>query len=230
MTDPVNNKISAIEKLLGYDFNDKSLLETALTHSSVAGAHIYSNERLEFLGDRVLGIAVANILYHKFEAEDEGRLARRFAGLTSRDALAEIAGKIEIDKFVETSPADEDASNRGRQSLLADTLEAILGAMFLDGGLEVATDFISVNWADMIDGHIKPPKDAKTTLQEWTQGKGLGLPQYSIAEQSGPDHAPVFKIEVEISGYGKHSATGSSRRNGEMRAAEIMLSFIEDNK
>ena len=220
---PKLSNSTEIEDVLGYRFSDKALLETALTHSSAAGAHIYSNERLEFLGDRVLGIVIADILYNRFEDEDEGSLARRFAGLTSRDAIAEVAGNLEIEKFVEMSPADDATSERGRLSLLADTVEAILGAMFLDGGLDCAASFIKSHWEKMVDANINPPKDAKTELQEWTQAKGLGLPEYKIVEQSGPDHAPIFKIEVKIPNYEKHSGSGSSRRSAEMEAAKAFL-------
>ncbi|MCK5165802.1 MAG: ribonuclease III [Rhodospirillaceae bacterium] len=219
-----------IEDVLGYRFSDKALLETALTHSSVAGAHIYSNERLEFLGDRVLGIIIADILYSRFEDEDEGSLARRFSALTSRDAIAEVARKLEIEKFVEMSPADAATSERGLLSLLADTVEALLGAMFLDGGLDGAANFIKSHWEEMIEANINPPKDAKTELQEWTQAKGLGLPEYEIVEQSGPDHAPIFRVEVEISNYGRYPGSGNSRRNAEMEAARAFLETVEKNK
>ena len=226
-----NSELSkSIENVLDYRFSDKALLETALTHSSAAGAHIYSNERLEFLGDRVLGIVIANILYIRFDSEDEGSLARRFAALTSREAIAKVAEKLEIEKFVEMSPADDAASDRGRLSLLADTVEAILGAMFLDGGLDGAANFIKSHWEKMIDENINPPKDAKTELQEWTQAKGLGLPEYKIVEQSGPDHAPIFNIEVEVSNYEKHSGSGSSRRNAEMEAAKAFLEMPKESK
>ncbi|MCK4938677.1 MAG: ribonuclease III [Rhodospirillaceae bacterium] len=219
-----------IEDVLGYRFSDRALLETALTHSSAAGAHIYSNERLEFLGDRVLGIVIADILYNRFEDEDEGSLARRFSALTSRDAIAEVAGSLGIEKFVEMSPADDATSERGRLSLLADTVEALLGAMFLDSGLDGAGGFIKSHWETMIEANINPPKDAKTELQEWTQAKALGLPEYKIIEQSGPDHAPLFKVEVEISNYGKYTGSGSSRRNAEMEAAKAFLETTGKNK
>ncbi|MDH5187570.1 MAG: ribonuclease III, partial [Rhodospirillaceae bacterium] len=184
----------AVENILKHKFADATLLETALTHSSAADVHINSNERLEFLGDRVLGLVIAQIIFNKFENENEGSLARRFASLTSRDALAEVAGNLGIDDFVETSPADSATSQRGMQTLLADTMEALLGALFLDGGIEVANNFISSNWKALVDANIKPPKDAKTELQEWTQANGLGLPEYSLIDQSGPDHAPLFTI------------------------------------
>ncbi|MDH5773222.1 MAG: ribonuclease III [Rhodospirillaceae bacterium] len=230
MNKSTSKSTRAVEKILGYEFKDALLLETALTHSSAAEGHLNSNERLEFLGDRVLGVVVAQILYNKFENENEGSLARRFAALTSRDALAEVAGRLGIDGFIETSPTDSATSKRGKQTLLADTMEALLGSLFLDGGLEVASGFIAANWDKLLNSDINPPKDAKTALQEWTQANGLGLPEYSLMEQSGPDHAPIFTIALEVSGHGKHIGKGSSRRNGEMDAAESFLRTLKENK
>lgn len=230
MNKPANQAEQFIEKILGHRFTDGSLLETALTHSSAAGMHINSNERLEFLGDRVLGIVIAHILYVRFENENEGSLARRFAALTSRDALAEIAGNLGISDFVETSPSDSATTKRGMQTLLADTMEALLGALYLDGGLDVAASFITTNWDRLINSDPNPPKDAKTALQEWTQANGLGLPHYSVAEQSGPDHAPLFIIAVEVPGYDKQTGSGRSRRSAEMNAAETFMAIIKENK
>lgn len=230
MNKSASKSVKAVEKILGYGFKDTALLVTALTHSSAVDRHIKSNERLEFLGDRVLGVVVAQILYNKFENENEGSLARRFAALTSRDALAEVAGSLGIDGFIETSPADSATSKRGKQTLLADAMEALLGALFLDGGIEAASNFISTNWDKLLNSDINPPKDAKTALQEWTQANGLGLPEYSLVEQSGPDHAPLFTIALSIPGHGKHIGKGSSRRNGEMDAAEAFLRTLKENK
>ena len=230
MNKTTSKTTNAVEKILGHEFKDVSLLETALTHSSAAESHLNSNERLEFLGDRVLGVVIAQILYDKFEDENEGSLARRFAALTSRDALADVAGSLGIDGFIETSPADSATSKRGKQTLLADTMEALLGALFLDGGLEVVSSFITTNWDKLLNSDINPPKDAKTELQEWTQANGLGLPEYKLVKQSGPDHAPLFTIALAISGHGKHIGKGSSRRNGEMDAAETFLRTLKENK
>lgn len=224
----MNKTLDQLEIALGHHFNDGGLLELALMHSSASGHSLQSNERLEFLGDRVLGLAIAERLYTRFAEENEGQLARRFAGLTSREALAQVAAKLHLDDFVTTSAQDKETSERGRASLLADAMESVLGALFLDGGLMVAGDFIHTHWDALIDADIQPPKDSKTALQEWTQARELGLPVYNVVEQSGPPHQPIFKVEVVISGEQTVSGGGSSRRNAERDAADRFLHNKKD--
>ena len=219
----MNKSLEQLEDALGHQFSNRDLLQLALVHSSATEHSLLSNERLEFLGDRVLGLVISEHLYQRFDRENEGQLARRFAGLTSRDALAHVAGTLKLDAYVSTSAQDKETSARGRASLLADALESVLGALFLDGGLDVAGKFIRAHWEALIDADIQPPKDSKTALQEWSQARELGLPVYNVIEQSGPAHQPQFKIEVVISGEETVTGTGSSRRSGERDAAEQFL-------
>lgn len=219
-----------LQDILGHTFIDGALLEQALRHASTTENRTQSNERLEFLGDRVLGLVMAEVLFAQFPHEEEGELARRFAGLTSRDAVARVADEVGLQGYVHTQSVDEETKARSHASVAADTMEAILGALYLDAGIDVAAAFIQKRWAPLIDEDLKPPKDAKTALQEWAQARGLGLPSYEIASRSGPDHAPTFVIRAEIQGYTAHTGEGSSRRGAEQEAAAKLLAELETSK
>lgn len=217
-----------LQNILGYDFKDADLLTMALRHSSTTTNRTQSNERLEFLGDRVLGLTISETLYLQFEDEDEGHLARRYAGLTSRVALARIADLIDLRQFIHIQTVDEETAKRSHSSISADTLEAIFGAMYLDGGLKPAQAFIAKHWESLIAEDLSAPKDAKTALQEWAQARTLGLPTYHIASRDGPDHAPTFTLEVKVEGFEPQTATGSSRRIAEQAAAQKLLAILEN--
>lgn len=220
--------LDALQDILGHSFSDLSLLRLALVHASMVEQRGASNERLEFLGDRVLGLTIAEILFERFSGEDEGKLARRFAGLTSRTALVRVADEIALDRFTQAQHGDKETLKRSRPTVNADTLEAILGALYLDGGLEPAKSFIIRRWDNLIDEDIAPPKDAKTALQEWAQGRGLGLPAYELISRDGPDHAPTFTVSVAIKSKGAKTGQGPSRRGAEQDAAEQLLQALED--
>lgn len=211
--------------LLGYHFHDPKLLEQALTHPSLqpgsAGRGPY--ERLEFLGDRVLGLVVAEMLYNRFPGENEGALARRHAALVRRESLARIALQINLGPALSLSRSEEETGGRNNMGTLADACEAVLGAMYADGGLAPVAALISRLWTPLMAEMAAPPKDAKTALQEWAQARALGLPVYSTLSVEGPPHNPDFLIGVEIEGTAKASGRGPSKRAAEQVAATNLL-------
>lgn len=217
--------IDQLEKDLGYSFTDKNLARAALTHSSVGGVEDY--ERLEFLGDRVLGLIVAEILYERFPGEAEGDLAKRLAALVQGELLAEIAGGIHIGDYVGFSQAERGAGGAQNENILADVLEALIGAIYLDTGFAPCRVLVEKLWEGRFQGMKTPPSHPKTTVQEWAQGRGLALPLYKIAGQSGPDHAPVFKVELSVEGFEPVVAEGRSRQVAEKEAARIFLERIQ---
>ncbi len=222
---------SSLEQALGYRFRRPGLLERALVHTSTVCTpkeRTETNERLEFLGDRVLGLVVARLLYDRFFDEEEGELAQRHASLVSRQSLHKVAvGTLDLGPRLILSKGEEDGGGRANPSLLADACEAVIGALYLDGGLEPAETFIVKAWTPLVDADLIPPKDAKTELQEWGQGRGLPLPAYRVALREGPDHAPVFTVEVSVEGQGQEQASGVSKRTAEQAAAQRILARLK---
>lgn len=212
---------SEFEKILSYDFKDKTLLNMALTHSSTAEDTNY--ERLEFLGDRVLGLIMADMLYHKFPRENEGDIAKRLSALVQGSLLAEIGAGINLGDYIHFSEAERDAGGAQNEHIIADVFESILGALYLDGGLNPCREWIARMWSDDIFATKEPPQHPKTALQEWVQGKSLALPSYEITGQSGPDHAPVFEVTLSVPGHKQVAAQGKSRQEAEKQAATIFL-------
>lgn len=219
---------SALEAALGHRFADPTLLDQALRHSSSTRRRLRSNERLEFLGDRVLGLVIAKLLYESFRDEEEGDLGYRYTALAQRDALARVAAEIDLHAHLILSDGEEEAGGRDNPSIHADALEAVIAALFLDGGLAPTEAFVRRHWAPLMAEAPKPPKDAKTTLQEWAQGRGLPLPVYKVRERTGPDHAPLFTVEAIVETQPPASGAGASKRAAEQAAAEAMLSRIEE--
>lgn len=219
----------ALAEKLGHVFRDPTLLQDALTHPSLTGTKTRSSfssyERLEFLGDRVLGLVVAHWLYEIYPQAAEGELAKRHAALVNRDALKEIALAIHLDTHLRLARGEEKNAPRKNLAALSDAMEGIIGALYLDGGLDIARDFIKRYWAPHIRAEATPA-DPKTTLQEYAQGKGLPLPVYKVIERSGPPHAPCFKIAVEVRGYQAIIAEGGSKREAEKAAAQGLLAEI----
>jgi len=225
----MNGGGTPVEKQIGYTFSDPTLLQQALTHASSITHHdtrSESNERMEFLGDRVLGLIIADMLYQRFSHEDEGALSRRLTALVRMEALARIAERIDLAPSLTLSPGEDVTGGRENPALQADACEALIAALYLDGGLDAARQFIEGNWQHLLDEDPTPPKDAKTALQEWTQARDLGLPEYSVSAQSGPSHAPTFTIAVSVKGYSDQKATGPSKRRAEQDAAAAMLMHI----
>lgn len=217
-----------IEKLLGHRFADRRLLEQALTHASAAGPGRPSNERLEFLGDRVLGLAVARLLFEQFPGDREGDLGKRLAHLVDRRTLAGVARELDLAPALRLSHGEAGSGGRANPTILADAVEALIGALFLDAGYEAAERAVHRLWSTRVRAHERPPRDPKTTLQEWAQGRGLPLPEYHVLETSGPPHAPLFRVEVSIPGVPAATGEGSSKREAEQRAAEAMLQTLRN--
>lgn len=224
---------AALERVsasVGYRFKDPMLLAEALTHASAArratGSGKRSNERLEFLGDRVLGLVIADMLIHGFAEEPEGSLSRRHTALVRRETLAEIAAELELGDWLSVARSEEDTGGRSNPAILADACEALIAAIYLDGGIEPADRFIRRFWQPRLSIMIDPPRDPKTALQEWAQGRGLDLPAYSVRGVTGPPHAPTFEVEVGLPGYVAVTASGSSKRAAEQAAAESLLSTV----
>lgn len=226
----MDDRADPLEETLGHRFARPELLSRALTHSSVprgpSGRQL-SNQRLEFLGDRVLGLVVAQFLHERFPDEDEGALALRYAALVRRESLARVAEAIGLGRHIVMSPAEEEMGGRSNPSLLADAGEAVIAALYLDGGLRTAAEFIHHHWKPIMEEDPRPPQDAKTTLQEWAQGRGMDLPVYRETGRLGPPHAPVFSVEVSLEGLTPATATGPSKRIAEQAAAKAMLEQLE---
>lgn len=219
------DNLSALENLISYKFKNRELLICALTHSSTGEGENY--ERLEFLGDRVVGLVVADMLLSTFPNEQEGDLAKRHAALVQGKTMALIAEDLKLGEYMLLSDAERASGGDHNQNILADGVEALIAAIYFDGGLQSCKNFIEPLWADYLHDMSEPPLDPKTTLQEWAQARALPLPNYEIVQQDGPDHAPLFFISVEIQGYEKRVAKGASRRKAEKNAARDMLEFLE---
>ncbi len=207
-------------KILNYTFKDKSLLDLALTQSGADSAH--NNERLEFVGDRVLGLAVAGLLYEMFPDEAEGELARRHATLVSTETLARVAAEIGLESHIRHGHM-----TAGRvQHVMADAMEALFGAIYLEAGFETARDVIVSRWRDLAAAEIVAPKDAKTALQEFVQKNHTGeLPVYEYLPQSGPSHNPVFNVSVTALGQ-TAKGSGSSKKAASTAAAAELLKIL----
>lgn len=214
-----------LQQRLGHRFRNPGLLEQALTHRSAADPRrqmLDSNERLEFLGDRVLGLCMAEWLAERFPQEREGDLGKRLATLCSQDIIAPIAEAMGLAAALRVPPSEGRTGLRARATVLADALEAVLGALYLDGGLEVARAVVRREWAAAIEVDAKPPVSAKNRLQEWTLGRGLGLPEYSAVSTTGPSHAPIFVVQVTAAGRSAEGM-GENKRAAEQAAAEAWL-------
>ncbi len=216
---------------LRHSFEDPNLLTRALTHPSAASKRkagaADSYERLEFLGDRVLGLIVADMLLRRFPKESEGELARRHTALVRRETLAEMAGDLELSRYLRLAKGEDEAGERSNPAILADACEAIIGALYLDGGLEVARRVVESALEPYLNSAGKPPQDAKTGLQEWAQARGLPLPQYREVGREGPPHQPVFSIEVSVEGYAPELGEGRSKRSSEQNAAQALLKRLK---
>lgn len=221
----MSDRITVFETALGYSFSDPALLERALTHASHGDgrSRTASNERLEFLGDRVLGLMAAETLFKAFEGLDEGGLAHRLNALVNKDACARAARRIGLGEALRLSPAEERLGGREKTSILADGCEAVIGALYLDGGLPAARGFFDRLWAEEIEGLTKRPKDPKSRLQEWAAQKGYGAPVYETVARKGPDHRPVFEIEVAVKGLEPARGEGGSKQDAQREAAQSLL-------
>jgi len=212
-----------LEAVLGHRFADRSLLATALTHMSAEDSRLASYQRLEFLGDRVLGLSVAELLFRQFPQSEEGNLSRRLADLVRKETCAEVALGWNLGQFMRLGEGEILGGARKNKAILADACEAIIGAVFIDGGYEAARALVERAFGERMLKPVRPLRDAKTALQEWAQGKGYPTPTYSERGRSGPDHAPVFVVAAKITGLADAEARGPSKRLAEQAAAETFL-------
>ena len=217
-----------LEARLGHCFGRPELLAQALTHRSAADPRrsgLDSNERLEFVGDRVLALCIAEWLAERFPQEREGDLGKRLAALVSRDACARVADGLGLGAALRVPAGEGRAGVRERANVLADAVEALLGALYLDAGLQAARAMVRREWAVLLEADLAPPVSAKTRLQEWTLARGLGLPEYRLVSRSGPPHAPVFVAAVIAAGR-EAQGVGDSKRAAEQLAAEAWLNDV----
>ncbi|GAB5388813.1 MAG: ribonuclease III [Alphaproteobacteria bacterium] len=225
--------VEQLESVLGHSFGNKDLLEEALIHPSLLGTsqktakrHDRGYERLEFLGDRVLGLIIAELLVSTFPDESEGDLARRHAALVKGKTLAKAARQMKLGDFMKLSVGERNAGGQNNPAILADVFEALCAAVYLDGGLDAARRMLNQHLAPLLVTTEKPPVDSKTRLQEWTQGKFTELPKYRTLSESGPAHAPEFEVEVTVPGHDPICAKGTSKRAAEKAAALAMLGAL----
>jgi ribonuclease III len=222
------NRLDALQnwsrETLHHEFSDIALLDQALTHRSLSGPDY---QRLEFLGDRVLGCVIAAWIFDHYPAEPEGKLSKRFSELVRKETCASVARTLDVSGLVKLEQNAAAAKLQHSDNLLGDVCESIIGALFLDGGIDVADAFIRARWHDMIEGAFNPvPIDPKSSLQEWAQARNLPLPVYALVGRSGPDHAPTFQISVSLPGYDAVIGEGAAKSDAEKNAAISLLSVI----
>ena len=218
-------KYAELETALGYKFKDRKLLGRALTHASVRSnaATRLDNERLEFLGDRVLGLAVAEMLHHALPDHSEGELARYFNRLVRGATCAAVGREAGIGKFLILSDSEADSGGREKDTILANAVEALLGAIFVEGGFDAGRDAVKRLWGERFDLSPSVIVDPKSALQEWAQGQGLPLPRYAEISREGPDHAPRFVSEARLKDHEPATGEGTSKRQAEQAAAAELL-------
>ena len=214
-----------LETRIGYEFTDKSLLESALTHISALSGKSRSGsyQRLEFLGDHVLGLVVSDMLFRAFVKADEGELSRRLADLVRKEACAEVARKIDLGAAIRLGASEANAGGRQRTAILADVCEALVGAVFLDGGYAAAAALVEQLWGERLRTPARPLRDPKTVLQEWAQAQGLPTPLYREVERTGPHHDPEFRVSVVLPALTPAEGVGRSKRAAEQAAAAALL-------
>jgi len=220
--------LTSFAATLPHQFARPELLVEALTHRSSADPNrqqLDSNERLEFLGDRVLALIMAEWLAERFPAEREGALGKRLGALVSAETLGRVAERMGLGAALRVPPGEQRAGVMGRQSVVADALEALLGALYVDGGLDAARALIRREWESLLEVSSRPPSSPKSRLQEWTLGRALGLPDYVLVSTSGPPHAPVFLVRAVAAGR-EAEATGDNKRAAEQAAAEQLLQVL----
>lgn len=213
----------ALQEALGYRFSNEKLLAQALTHRSLGEGH---NQRLEFLGDSVLGLLIAEMLYALYPNEAEGDLSKRLVSLVNGEKLAAIASTLGLGALLAMSASEEEQGGRQSRSNLEDACEAMLGAAYLDGGLEAARGIIARYWKPFAVDMKAPPQDPKTALQEWAQARSLPLPVYTVISADGPSHAPLFVIEVTVDGLTPARAEAGNKKLAERLAAQAMLASL----
>lgn len=217
--------VEELEASLGHTFADRAVLKWALTHVSAVGVakRAQTYERLEFLGDRVLGLAISELLFERFPKAEEGEMSRRFADLVRKETCAEVARAWGVGPHLHLGPSEMRSGGRAKIAILGDACEALIGAVFIDAGYVAARDLVRRGFADRIVSLEPPTLDSKTILQEWAQGHGHPVPAYRELSRSGPDHKPEFVIAVRVGSYRECEARGASKRFAEQAAAQAFL-------
>ena len=221
----MSSQYSELYEILGYSFKDESLIREALTHPSLEGTPSY--QRLEFIGDRVLGLAIAAWMFELHPNADEGGLASRHTNLVRREACAKIAADLNLGDFIHMAKSSEDTGGRKRETIIADVCESVMGAIYLEAGYLEAEKFIRKFWHEMAHNVKVAKRDAKTRLQELVQSRGKSTPVYTTIDKKGPDHQPTFTIVVSVQGEGEETAKGFSKRDAEQLAAEKILKRLK---
>lgn len=225
-------RVEALFDRIGYHFKDLSLIERALTHASYGDGrrNTVDNERLEFLGDRVLGLLTAKMLFDTTKTK-EGVMATRLNALVRKETCARIARKLDLGSVLLMSSSEDRQGGRDKTSILGDACEALMAALYIDGGYSEVERFYNAHWREELDRVLqRGGKDPKTLLQEYALAKKLSVPTYFVKEKTGPDHRPEFIIGVKVEGLGEADAKGTSKKDAERRAAENLLKHIEESK
>lgn len=217
---------AALKRLLGHEFRDAALLDEALTHPSAATGARPDNQRLEFLGDRVLGLCIAEALLEAYPGSAEGELAPRLNALVRREALADVATDIGLGAHLRLGRSEAISGGRRKAAILADATEAVIAALYLDGGYDAARRFISAHWHARLHDLRSAPSDAKTQAQEWAQARHLAPPAYRLLERAGPDHAPVFTVEAALETGETATGRARSKKMAEQEAATALLDLL----
>ncbi len=218
----MNKSLKELEITLRYVFKDKGLLHKALTHKSFGEIN---NEKLEFLGDRVLGLIISKTLLDKFPNENEGTIDKKFANLVNKKTCMQIAKRINLKKFIYLGSSNKNLK-RSEDKILSDTLEAIVGAVYIDGGLKSSQILILNLWETYLDNSVVTLIDSKTKLQEYSLKKFKKLPKYTFSKKTGPHHQPIFKTDVEIPESKKISGIGSSKKKAQQNAAAKLIKLL----
>ena len=223
----LSGELKAFEGRLGHKFAEPELLVRAVTHSSMSSPNRDDNQRLEFLGDRVLGLVMAEALLERDRAAQEGQLAPRFNALVRKEACADVARQIDLGKVLKLGRSEMMSGGRRKQALLGDGMEAVIAAVYRDAGFEAAREVVLRLGGKRIESVKEDARDAKTALQEWAQARGQMPPEYIETARSGPDHAPQFTIEARLADGQVESATAGSKRQAEQAAATALLARVE---
>ncbi len=225
----ISADLKALEARLGHQFNRPELLVRAVTHSSMSSVTRDDNQRLEFLGDRVLGLVMAEALLEHDKSASEGQLAPRFNALVRKETCADVAREVDIGVVLKLGRSEMMSGGRRKQALLGDAMEAVIAAVYRDAGFDVARDMILRLWGDRVSAVEADARDAKTALQEWAQALGFQPPSYVETARSGPDHAPQFTIAVRLDNCESSQATAGSKRQAEQAAARALLDRLENS-
>jgi ribonuclease-3 len=219
--------LADLEARIGYKFRDTKLATRALTHLSTStiepGSRLDSYQRLEFLGDRVLGLIVAQMLYEAYPQASEGELSMRLATLVRGETCAEVAKEWEVGPHLMLGAGEVKAGGRRKAAILADVCESLIGAVFIEGGFEAASKVVAGSWRERMRAVSEPERDAKTAMQEWAQARALRAPLYLEVERSGPAHAPKFTMQVTLDGFEPAQGSAPSKRAAEQAAAQAFM-------